>query len=203
MGEIRDAARTRARIMQAARDEFAARGLAGARIAAIAERAGIVKQLLYHYFASKEVLFEATLQSKYEQHRAALPDLEGPGAAFVRQFRAAYRDPVWIRFLTWEAAEHQDTGRITAEQARRDAIARQAAAIAGRQASGELPADMPADLLQLAIYALALYPVAFPQSTDMITGRTPDDPAFQAAWTDFLNDLARRLTLAPLPNLTS
>ena len=203
MGKIRDAARTRAQIMQAARDEFAARGFAGARMAAIAERAGIVKQLLYHYFTSKEALFEATLQSKYEQHRAALPDLEGPGAAFVRQFRAAFRDPIWIRFLTWEAAEHHDTGRIIGEAIRREAVARQAAAIAARQASGELPADMPADLLQLAIYALALYPVAFPQSTAMITGLAPDDPAFQAAWTDFLNDVGRRLALAPPPEVPS
>ncbi len=196
MGEIRDAARTRARIMEAARDEFAARGFAGARMAAIAERAGIVKQLLYHYFASKDVLFEATVASKFEQHRAALPELEGPGAAFVRQFRAAYRDAVWIRLMTWEAATNEAGGRMVGEDVRREATARQTANIAARQASGELPADLPTELLQLAIYALGIFPVAFPQSTEMITGRTADDPAFQTAWTEFLAELARRLALA-------
>jgi hypothetical protein len=33
----------------------------------------------------------------------------------------------------------------------------------------------------------------------MIAGLTPDDPAFQAAWTEFLNALGRRLTLARPP----
>ena len=193
MGELRDAARTRKKIMEAARDEFAARGFAGARIESIAVRAGVAKQLLYHYFASKEALFEETLASKYEQHRTAVEAVEGPGAVFVQRFRNAVADPVWIRFLTWEAAEHQDSGRITAEASRRDAIARQAAAIAERQARGELPADLSAAYLQLAVYALAIYPVAFALSTLMIAGRAPDDPEFQAEWTTFLEDLAARL----------
>ena len=72
----------------------------------------------------------------------------GIKAGINHQMRAAYQDPVWIRFLTGEAAEHQDTGRIIGEATRRNAVA--------RSANGELPADLPADLQQLAIYALAL-----------------------------------------------
>jgi len=193
MGELRDAARTRKKIMEAARDEFAARGFAGARIESIARRAGLSKQLLYHYFVSKEALFEETLESKYEQHRAAMSQGEGPGAVFVQRFRAACDDPVWIRFLTWEAAEHQESGRITAEPARRAAIGRQAALVAERRSRGDLPADLPPELLQLAIYALATYPLAFAQVTRMVTGRSPDDPEFQAAWAAFLDELGRRL----------
>jgi TetR/AcrR family transcriptional regulator len=193
MGELRNAARTRKKILEAARDEFAARGFAGGRIESIAQRAGVTKQLIVHHFGNKEALFEETLRSKYEQHRAALPQEDGPGAAFVYRFRAAMADPVWIRFLTWEAVEHQDSGRITAEGSRRDAVARQAAIIAERQARGELPADLPATLLQLATYALGLYPVAFPQTVEMITGRSLEDPQFQAEWTAFLDELGRRL----------
>lgn len=193
MGELRDAARTRKKILEAARDEFAARGFAGGRIESIAKRAGVTKQLIVHHFANKETLFEETLRSKYEQHRAAVPLEDGPGAAFVRRFRAAMADPVWIRFLTWEAVEHQDTGRITAEDSRRDAVARQAAVIAERQARGELPADLPTPLLQLAIYALGIYPVAFPQTVEMITGRSSEDPQFQADWIAFLDKLGHRV----------
>lgn len=193
MGELRNAARTRKKIMEAARDEFAARGFAGARVEAIARRAGLSKQLLYHYFDSKEALLEATLESKYEQRRAAMPAGNGPGEIFVQRFRAAYEDPIWIRFLIWEAAEPPASGRITAEGARRQAIARQAAVIAERQASGGLPAGLPAELLQLAVYALAIYPVAFARMTEMITGRLPDDPRFQAEWTAFLDELGSQL----------
>lgn len=193
MGEFRDAARTRKKIMEAAREEFAARGFAGARIESIARRAGLSKQLLYHYFASKEALFEETLQSKFGQHHATMSEGEGPGAVFRQRFRAAARDPVWTRFLTWEAAEHTPSAPITAEEARRASIARQAEMIAQRQARGELPADLPPELLQLAIYALATYPLAFGQVTEMITGKSPEDPDFQAAWIAFLDEIANRI----------
>jgi AcrR family transcriptional regulator len=193
MGELRDAARTRKKIMEAARDEFAARGLAGARIESIARRAGVAKQLLYHYFPGKEALFEATLASKFGQHRPAGPDTQGPAGAFLQRFRAALSDPVWVRFLTWEAAEHDPADRIIAEEVRRESAARQLAAVAERQARGELPADLPADLLVLAIASLAIYPLAFGQITEMVTGKPPQDPEFQARWSAFLADLAGRL----------
>lgn len=193
MGEVRDAARTRAKILAAARDEFAARGFAGARVESIAKRAGLTKQLIYHYFPGKEALFEETLETKYQQRRATLPEEDGPGELFRQRFRFAFEDPVWMRFLTWEAAEHAETGRITAEASRRASVERLAKAIADRQARGELPADLPTDMIQLALYALTIYPLAFAQTTEMVTGRSPDDPEFQVAWSAFLDELARRL----------
>ncbi len=45
------------RIVVAARDEFARRGLAGARVEQIARRAGVNKQLLFYYYHSKRGLF--------------------------------------------------------------------------------------------------------------------------------------------------
>jgi AcrR family transcriptional regulator len=196
MGELRDAARTRAKIMAAARDEFAARGFAGARIEAIAQKAGVAKQLVYHYFPGKAALFEETLESKYLQHRPPEARDEGPGELFLQRFRAAGHDPVWVRFLTWEAAEHVAGDPIIAEDPRRDAIARQTAAVEKRQARGDLPADLPADLLVLAISSLATYPLAFGQLTQMITGLAPEDPEFQSRWMAFLDTLARKLAKA-------
>jgi TetR/AcrR family transcriptional regulator len=61
----RDPERTRARIMEAATHEFAAKGLGGARIADIAARAGANKRMLYHYFGDKEALFLAVLENAY------------------------------------------------------------------------------------------------------------------------------------------
>jgi AcrR family transcriptional regulator len=43
---------TRARILEAATNEFSANGLAGARTERIAEAAGVNKALLYYYFRS-------------------------------------------------------------------------------------------------------------------------------------------------------
>ncbi len=44
--------------------EFAEKGFAGTRLDDVAARAGIVKGTIYRYFADKEALFEAALQSR-------------------------------------------------------------------------------------------------------------------------------------------
>ncbi len=49
------------RLISCARTEFAQKGLAAARVVEIARKAGVTKQLIYHYYGSKENLFVATL----------------------------------------------------------------------------------------------------------------------------------------------
>ncbi|MCJ8521427.1 AcrR family transcriptional regulator [Pseudorhizobium tarimense] len=46
--------------------EFAANGLAGTRVEAIAERAEINKRMIYQYFGSKELLYQAVLEKVYQ-----------------------------------------------------------------------------------------------------------------------------------------
>ena len=66
----RDPAATRAKLLTAARREFAQNGLAGARVDEIAARAGVNKQLVYHYFGDKDSLYLAVLEWVYEEIRA-------------------------------------------------------------------------------------------------------------------------------------
>jgi AcrR family transcriptional regulator len=65
----RDADRSQASILAAARDEFAEYGLGGARVDRIAERAGLNKRLIYYYFEDKEKLFQAVLEQTYRDIR--------------------------------------------------------------------------------------------------------------------------------------
>ena len=67
----RDAERTQHAILRAAIEEFAERGLGGARVDSIAERAGINKRLIYYYFGSKDALFLAVLEDTYLHIREA------------------------------------------------------------------------------------------------------------------------------------
>ena len=67
----RDADRSQLAILDSARDEFAQRGLAGARMDSIAARAGLNKRLIYYYFGSKDDLFLAVLERTYADIRAA------------------------------------------------------------------------------------------------------------------------------------
>ena len=57
------------RILRAAEESFAERGLAGARIGAIARAARVNKALLYYYFSSKEELHRFTLNALFHQLR--------------------------------------------------------------------------------------------------------------------------------------
>jgi AcrR family transcriptional regulator len=67
------------RIVAAAREEFAKRGFAGARVEQIARRAGVNKQLLFYYFHSKRGLFQAVLAQSAGELETALAELASPG----------------------------------------------------------------------------------------------------------------------------
>ena len=60
--QTRDAEATQSQILDAAEEEFARYGLAGAKIDAIAARTGVVKAMIYYYFESKEGLYQAVMQ---------------------------------------------------------------------------------------------------------------------------------------------
>ena len=101
---------TKRDILVAAREEFCERGLDGARVDRIAERASANKRLLYHYFGNKEALYETVLVDAYREiregeHKLNLGNL--PPAEAMRRlveftfdhFRA---NPWFIRLLATE-----------------------------------------------------------------------------------------------------
>lgn len=70
-GVTRDPGRTQAAILAAAIEEFTAKGLNGARVDAIAKRAGVNKRMIYHYFDDKAGLYLAALEATYTAIRTA------------------------------------------------------------------------------------------------------------------------------------
>src|ERR1700754_272931 len=77
----RDPAATRRKLLTAARREFASSGLAGARPDDIAARAGVNKQLVYHYFGDKDALYLAVLEWVHEEIRTQERKLNLEGLA--------------------------------------------------------------------------------------------------------------------------
>ncbi|WP_318272395.1 helix-turn-helix domain-containing protein, partial [Microbispora triticiradicis] len=74
-------ARNRARVLTAARDEFAERGFRDAKIDAIAERAGLTRGAVYSNFPGKRALYFAVLAELAE---GAAPPAAGPrGGTFA------------------------------------------------------------------------------------------------------------------------
>ena len=82
----RDPEQTRADIIRAATEQFAARGLRGARVDAVAKRTRTTRAMIYYYFRSKEGLYLAVLEEAYRSMREAekkldlahLQPVEGP-----------------------------------------------------------------------------------------------------------------------------
>ncbi len=113
-GRKHDAERTKREILAAATREFAARGLSGARIDAIAARTRTTKRMIYYYFGGKEKLYTAVLEKVYAEIRAMesalkLDELE-PEVAIRRlvestfEYDEAYPD--FIRLVTFENIHH-------------------------------------------------------------------------------------------------
>ncbi len=66
---VRDPGRSKQRILDIAAEEFAKKGYDGARVDEIVRRCKVSKNLIYHYFHSKEALFIAVLEAAYASLR--------------------------------------------------------------------------------------------------------------------------------------
>jgi AcrR family transcriptional regulator len=108
---VRDSAATRARILDAAIDEFSAYGLAGARIDRIAEAAEANKRSIYVYFQSKELLFTAALNRVIGGLIETVPLTEDdlPGYA-GRTFDYLLAHPEACRLSMWRKLERPTEG---------------------------------------------------------------------------------------------
>lgn len=116
-GRQRDAARTRAEILEVATEEFARLGYTGARIDEIAARIRTTKRMIYYYFGGKEQLFTAVLERAYAGIRQLEQGLEvehlDPAAAIRRLAELTFdhheAHPEFIRLVSIEnihEAEH-------------------------------------------------------------------------------------------------
>lgn len=186
----RDPDRTRRRILAAALAEFSAKGFAGARVDAIARRARGNKRMLYHYFGNKEALFTAVLRHKISERRSWGAMLSNdPAERLPFWFQAACHDTEWIRLLQWESLQNGQ-GQLISEKERKEAASGWLRRLHQRQKAGELLSDFDAGQLALAMQALTIFPAAFPQIVRLNTGKSVDDPKFQAAYCRLLKQLA-------------
>lgn len=190
---VRGAERTKKRILEAAAEEFAAHGLAGARVDAIARRAGVNKQLLYHHFGGKEALFREILRDLVEGHREAFSVAPAdPMHRMPLMFEEASKDLDWVRLLQWEALTDDPEG-VVAEDDRREAIARWVEEIRKSQREGRVPEELDPDLLYVAMLALTHFPYLLPQVARQTAGSGPASPEFRRRYGEFLERLTRRI----------
>jgi TetR/AcrR family transcriptional regulator len=186
----RDPERARERLLDAAAEEFGAKGFAGARVKRIAERAGLNQQLISYYFGGKAGLYEA-LQRRWQDTSR---ELGGPELALedvaVNFLRASTANRAWTRLLVWQGLA--DGG---ADQPGADAglMRSMVADIRRRQASGELAEDLDPAHVALALFAAAAAPAVLPHVARAVTGLDPASEEFQRAYGTALARIVRRL----------
>jgi AcrR family transcriptional regulator len=113
--EQRNAERTKRRILAAATEEFAARGIAGARVQRIAEVAECNKAMLYAYFGSKDGLFEAVFTASVEEYldKVGFDANDLPSYA-GRLFDYFEEHPDHLRLSVWYRLERPEGERLEA-----------------------------------------------------------------------------------------
>ena len=197
---VRDAAATQRRILAAALKEFAAKGIAGARVDAIAARANTNKRMIYYYFRSKEGLFREILRQRLARRpgQEALEEL--PYAERLAMRVRVYNDNRdYTRLLMWEALETKPRQKMMAEDERLALYESLRERVQLAQEAGDLPADIDPEQMVLTEVALTLFPSAFPQLVRMITGKSVDDPEFVKARETHLKQLMTHLSEQPIP----
>ncbi len=112
---------TRDRLLAIASDLFYRKGLSGARMQEIADRAGINKAMLHYYFKSKEQLFETVFQQALAVFLDGIAQVlngELPLPQKIEQYvgytvDALARDPAVAAFIVHEL--HQRPERLAAQ----------------------------------------------------------------------------------------
>ena len=196
---LRDPEGTRAAILAAATAEFAEKSLAGARIDAIAARAGINKRMLYHYYGDKNALYLAVLEAAYARIRVAEAELRlgelDPEASLLRLSRFTWdyylANPDFLSLLATEnlhRAEHiKGSERLRTMHALflgdlRRVLERGAAA-------GVFRAGLDALDIYITIAALGAFYLSNRHTLSAIFGRDLSDEARIAAWREHIGEV--------------
>jgi AcrR family transcriptional regulator len=169
---IRDADATRTRLLAAARREFAAFGLAGARVDRIAAEAASNKAQIYYYFGSKEQLFDLVFAAVVDEVVREVPlDVDDLPSGAARLAESYEQHPDALRLVTWQRLERSTEPPAVAVEASKTMIAE----IAQAQADGRLSDRYPADvLLHAVVHIAALWATTSP---DMAWARMPPSAA--------------------------
>ena len=176
------------RIVTAAREEFARRGFAGARVEQIIRRAGVNKQLLFYYFHSKHGLFQAVLEQSASELEGALASVAVPQGGPIERLRVTLR--AQFEFLSRNPQIVALLGQGSRGTAFAPAIKRLVVLLAEGQGLGQVRDDVDPHLT--AAQALILMVGYLNMESVVVASARPlgvDEPALRERWRDAAVDL--------------
>ena len=171
----------RLRILEAAKQEFAAYGLAGARVDRIAAKAGANKRMLYYHVGNKEDLYLAVLEGAYEKIRSEERGLDleqlDPLEAIKRliDFTWTYflRNPEFLALLNSEnLARAKHLKRSTKVKSMHSPFVEMIRTVVNRGVeSGDFPVAVDPVQLYISIAALSFFYLSNSATLGVIFGR--------------------------------
>ncbi|MFC7533207.1 TetR/AcrR family transcriptional regulator [Actinoplanes sp. GCM10030250] len=187
----RDPERTRALILDAAMAEFGAHGYAGARISAIAARAGVNVQLISYYFDGKEGLYQA-ISRQWQQRQGELAPAGTPLPEQLRRYALeALHNPDGVRLLAWNGLEYAGSDGDPPT----GMFAQTIDELRARREAGDLPADLDPGYLLVMLMAMAMAPTTLPHIVEGTCGVDPRSPEFLDRFAGQVAIVARHLGL--------
>jgi AcrR family transcriptional regulator len=188
---------TRTRILDAAVEEFAEHGSAGARVDRIAVKASANKEAIYRNYGSKRELLRRVLD-EYLNVRDDLPcpDVDDPAAYPADLVRSHAADPSLVRLLAWEGLESGDAIDERSVTERQRHYDRKVEALEHAQREGRIDPGLDPRHLLLAFIGMANWMFVSPQSVRVVFGREIDDELVEAH-ARFLAECARRIVQTP------
>jgi AcrR family transcriptional regulator len=189
---------TRQRIFEAAIEEFAAHGNAGARVDRIAEKARANKESIYRYFGTKDELLRRVLDrfldERGEQLLPQSRDVDAYAAALFRYFAA---HPEFLRLSLWEGLELGAQPDAHAMDHRRRHYQEKLRSIAEQQDAGTIDPRLDPRHLLVTVLGMANYWHVLPQLVRIIFGTEPDAATLDRH-EEFVAECVRRI-VTPRP----
>ena len=157
-------AETRSRLLEAAAEVFAERGMQGASIDEVAERAGFTKGAFYASFESKEQLFLAMLDDRFAKHLEEIDRVLASDEEPEDQARAGAAnfvdllssDPEWERLFFEFSAHASRNEAFRAELVARRRELQERMAERYRRRAEELGVEPPVPMEEIARMTFAM-----------------------------------------------
>jgi AcrR family transcriptional regulator len=185
---VRDGQRSRERLLEAATAEFAAYGIAGARVDRVSAAAGVNKAQMYGWFGSKEGLFEAVFARHLHRIVDVVPftpdDLPGYAVALYDSYLT---DPELVRLASWRRLERAPVGALLDEHG--ELTDPKLEAIEAAQAAGRIVPGIRPDEVYALVIALA---GTWSPVSATFTASDADDPADHERRRGVLRDVVAR-----------
>lgn len=183
MKQVRDAVKTREKILQCATKAFSKQGFEGTSLSVLLKEANVNKRMVYHYYGSKEGLyhavhirqwhllgqwFSAELMPAGKLQQKSVKDLLIRALEIFHQFSASH--PEFVRLMMWDGLEGGKVSKALWQDIRGPLYGRMADLLKAAKAEGLVAKDLQVDHLVVSFMGAILFYFSYAESLEDVFG---------------------------------